>query len=224
MSSSGYGDPPLVHCQAFPGNFHTFAQMQPFCFTSSWFTLTKLLFILLCGVSLWNVLCPHKDETEVGLLWFTFGGKTAGNLYLSSTWHIKSMGRFAACSMLLNVSRISTSLEGWIGKQQALKQQKNTVWNRLRLLLSAWSVASGGTRRSWASLASADASQEMNIVEERAQIFNKFMTQFIHFYYSSGYCYNVVCVTMFLEMALSLFALSAVLFGQYFSWYFGHLS
>lgn len=35
MSSSGYGDPPPVYCQALPGNFHTFAQMEPFCFNSS---------------------------------------------------------------------------------------------------------------------------------------------------------------------------------------------
>jgi len=56
-------------------------------------------------------------------------------------------------------------------------------WNRLRLLLSAWSIASGGTRGSWASLASADVSQEMNIIEQIAQIFNKFITQFIHFYF-----------------------------------------
>lgn len=91
------------------------------------------------------------------------------------------MGRFAACSVLLHVSCISPSLEGWIGKQRALKQQMNTVWNRLRLLLPAWSIASGGTRQSRARLASADVSQEMNIVEERAEILNKFMTQFIHF-------------------------------------------
>lgn len=182
--------PPVVHCQALPGAFHPFAQRQPFCFPSSWFTLTNLLFILLCSVSFWNVLCHHKDEAEVGLLWLTFGGTAARNLYLSSTWHIKSMRRFAAGSVLLDVSCISPSLEGWIGKQWALKQQMNTVWNRLRLLLLAWSIASGGTRWSQASLASADASQEEDNVEERAQIFNKFMTQFIHFYYSSGYCNN----------------------------------
>lgn len=29
----------------------------------------------------------------------------------------KNMGRFAACYVLLDVSCISTSLEGWIGKQ-----------------------------------------------------------------------------------------------------------
>lgn len=40
MSSFGYGDSPVAHCQAVPGNFHTFAQMQPFCFPS-WFTLAK---------------------------------------------------------------------------------------------------------------------------------------------------------------------------------------
>lgn len=74
--------------------------------------------------------------------------------------------------------------------------------------LSAWS---GGTRRPQASLSSADASHEKNNVEERAEIFNKFMTQFIHLYYSSGYCNNL-CVTMFLEIALPFFALSAVLF------------
>lgn len=68
------------------------------------------------------------------------------------------------------------------------------LWNRLRLLLSAWSIASGGTRGSQTSLASADVSQEMNIVEELAQIFNKFITQFIGFYYSSGYCNKITYV------------------------------
>lgn len=197
MSYFGYGNPPSsplplagTFFGSLPGTFHPFAQRQPFCFHSSWFTLTNLIFILPCSVSFWDVLCPHKDEAEVGLLWFTFGGTAARNLYFSSTWHIKNMRRFAACSALLDVSCVSTSLGGWIGKQRALKQQMNTVWNRLRLLLSAWSIASGGTRRSQASLASADASQEKDNVEERAQIFNKFMTQFIRFYYSSGYCNN----------------------------------
>lgn len=108
MSYFGYGNPPSsplplagTFFGSLLGTFHPFAQRQPFCFHSSWFTLTNLIFILPCSVSFWDVLCPHKDEAEVGLLWFTFGGTAARNLYLSSTWHIKSMRRFAACSALL---------------------------------------------------------------------------------------------------------------------------
>lgn len=123
MSSSGHRDPPAVlHCRALPASFHTFAQKQHFHFTcSSWFRLMESLLISLRGVILWNVLWPHKDEREVGLLWFTAGAKAARNLYLSSAQYIKNMGRFATRSMLLGVFCLSAALEGWIGKRRALK-------------------------------------------------------------------------------------------------------
>jgi len=56
-------------------------------------------------------------KEKLGFLWFTAGERAARNLYHSSTRYIKSMQRFAACSLLLGVFCLPAALEGWIGKQ-----------------------------------------------------------------------------------------------------------
>lgn len=168
-----------LHCQTWPGSFDTFAQMQHFHFTcSSWFRLTESLLTSLWGVNLWNVLWSHKDEREVGLLWFTAGARAARNLHLSSAQYIKNMGRFAAHSVLLGVFCLSAALEGWIGKEWALKQQMDsgTDWN-FSCLLGLLPLEEPGDHGP-----AAEVSQEINIVEETVQIFNKIITQLIHFY------------------------------------------
>lgn len=67
------------------------------------------------------------------------------------------------------------------------------LWNGLALLLSAWSIASGGTKESQDSLVPSNISQERN-TEEIAQIFNKFITLFICSYYLSGYYNNITYI------------------------------
>lgn len=137
-----------LHCQTWPGSFDTFAQMQHFHFTcSSWFRLTEMLLTSLWGVNLWNVLWSHKDEREVGLLWFTAGARTARNLHLFSAQYIKNMGRFAAHSVLHGVF----CCFGRMDRSAVSSETADGLWNRLRLLLSTWSIASGGTRGSQAS-------------------------------------------------------------------------
>lgn len=187
MSSFGCGKPPSSPLPGFSWNLPHFCSKATFLLHFFLIYTDKSAFypsvqceLLRCFMS------PQRWSRSWFSLVYIWGKGSKKSLPLQ---HIAYKKHGEICSLLHAVWCFLCLhfFGGWIGKQRALKQQINTAWDRLRLLLSAWS---GGTRGSQASLASADASHEKNNLEERAQIFKRFMTQFTHFYYSSGYCNN----------------------------------